>query len=223
MDEDDKAAGNVKLYEFPQKVEMKLKEELTDSDEGLGPQIFDPGKNGHNFILKVLSTKPTKEGDTWPDYAQSLFSRKASALGTNAEIEEIMGRRIDVNEYIAGLKKSEDEVEKALREEMIYELIKDEWNKVRNKEEASDSNGIVQEAADSLKEDDIDDSKMEIPESLKRPEDTQDAAETIKDDTELKASNDDNDGPFKDTDSDSEKTDDMDQSDAELLAELSNL
>ena len=208
QEEEDKAAGKVKLYEFPNKVEMKLKEELTDQEEGLGHAIFDPGKGGHNFILKVLSTIPTQEGDTWPDYAQSLFSRKSSVLGTDEEIEKIMSQRIDVEEYVAGLKKSDDEVEKALRSEMVYELIKDEWNKVKNKEDTSESNGIAQEAADSLKEE-IDDSTTDL-----KPEDKVDEKEVVKtkiDDSE------------NDKKHDGAKETDLEVSDAELLAELEGL
>ena len=208
QEEEDKAAGKVKLYEFPNKVEMKLKEELTDQEEGLGPAIFDPGKNGHNFILKVLSTIPTQEGDTWPDYAQSLFSRKSSAIGTDVEIEEIMKQRISVDEYIEGLKKTDDEVEKALKSEMVLELVKDEWNKVKNKEDASESNGIVQEAADSLKED-IDSKKVTTDLKSEPKEDGKEIVKTKIDDSP----------PWEED----KKDTDLEASDAELLAELDGL
>lgn len=206
-EDDDKVAGTVKLYEFPGKVEMKLKEELTDAEEGLGYQIFDPGKEGHNFILKVLSTKPTPEGDTWPDYAQSLFSRKASALGTDKEIEEIMRQRIDIEEYVQGLKKPDDELEKTLKDEMILDLVKDEWYKIRNKENEPEKNGIVQKAQEHLKNepDDIDDSKMELPETLKKEIEKEEGPETETKDKD--------ESPFKDDD----------DSDAALLKELEDL
>ena len=215
LDEEDKAAGKVKLYEFPNKVEMKLKEELTDTEEGLGYRIFDPGKEGHNFILKVLATKASQDGDSWPDYAQSLFSRKANALGSESEIDAIMAARIDINEYIQSLKKSDSELEKALKDEMIYELIKDEWNKAKAKADESESNGIVSMAKKHIEEDDIDDSKFEVPETLEKKNETEAA--------ELKAAADES--PFK-TDEEmkeEKKTDDLEQSDAELLAELADL
>jgi hypothetical protein len=209
LEEEDRATGKVKLYEFPNKVEMKLKEELTDADEGLGPRIFDPGKDGHNFILKVLSTKPNQEGDTWPDYAQSLFSRKSSAIGTDKEITEIMNQRHDITEYIKSLKKSDDEIEKALKDEMVFDLVKDEWAKIKKKEDESDSNGIATKAAESLKtEDDIDDSKFETPVEEKQEEKEPDLP--WDDENEEKGS-------------DSEAKTDLDQSDEDLLAELEDL
>jgi len=132
-DPEDKVAGTVRLYEFPEKVEMKLSNEITDSEEGLGASIFDPSDAGYNFILKVLSTKPMADGTVWPDYSNSAFARRASALGTDKEIEEIMGNRLDVQEYVDSLKKSDDEIEKALKDEMLFDLVKDEWYKTKGR------------------------------------------------------------------------------------------
>jgi len=128
-EDDAKANGTVKLYEFPNKVEMKLKEEITDQHNGLGASIFDPGEGGYDFILKILATRPTPDGMSWPDYTNSTFSRRPAALGTDAEIDEIMRNCIDINEYINGLKKDEAEMMKIIKNEMLYDLIKDEYNR----------------------------------------------------------------------------------------------
>lgn len=200
-DDEDKVVGKVRLYEFPQKVEMKLKEEITDTENGLGAAIFDPTETGYNFILKVLSTKPTPEGDTWPDYSQSLFARRATALGTDAEIEEIMKTTIDITEYIDGMKKSDDEIEKSIKDEHLWDLVSKEWTSVRS--EAS---------VKPQMEDDIDDQALyekHLENEAKKSEKVEPepvATETKEDDV-----------PWKED----EKKDG--QSDAELLAELDGL
>ena len=79
-DPEKKVVGKIKVYEFPSQVEKKLKNEVTDSSEGYGYQIFDPSEEGRNFILKVLSTKKMEDGRTWPDYSSSTFSRTQGAF-----------------------------------------------------------------------------------------------------------------------------------------------
>jgi hypothetical protein len=139
-DDEHKVNGTSKLYEFPNKVEMKLKEEITDHDNGLGAAIFDPSEEGFNFILKVQATKKDEHGNSWPDYGNSTFSRRPTALGTDAEIEEIMKSTIDINEYIDGLKKTDEEILKLLKDEQLFELVQSElvrYQNTANKQEES--------------------------------------------------------------------------------------
>jgi len=150
-----KVNGTVRLYEFPGKVEMKLKNEVTDTKEGYGYLIFDPSAEGHNFILKVLATKQDQNGNIWPDYSSSSFSRSSEALGTDAEIEKIMNSRIDLNEYVKGLEKSDDEIVQVLKAEMLWDLIEDEWNRFKNIQ-AKSTAAVVNDI-----EDDIDDSQWD--------------------------------------------------------------
>ena len=128
---EEKVAGSVKIYEFPGKVESKLKSEITDTKHGLGPAIFDPSGEGFSFILKVRSTKP-KDGKTWPDYSDSLFARKPSALGDDSEIQTIMDSRYDLEEYIEGMTRTEEDVITLLKAEMVYEFIEDEWKRAKH-------------------------------------------------------------------------------------------
>lgn len=128
-EDEQKVNKTVKLYEFPQKVEMKLKEEITDDENGLGPAIFDPSAEGYSFIIKVLSTKPEANGKVWPDYTNSAFARKATALGSDEEIKQIMQQCIDINEYLDNEKVTEEEMIRLIKDEMLYDLIKDEYEK----------------------------------------------------------------------------------------------
>jgi hypothetical protein len=125
-DEEKKVVGKVKLYEFPAVVEKKLKNEITDRDEGYGYQIFDPSENGRNFILKVLSTKKQEDGRQWPDYASSTFSRTQSALGTDDEIEEFMKTCTDLAAYIESMRTSEEKQVEILKSEFLWELVETE-------------------------------------------------------------------------------------------------
>ena len=128
-DEDYKVSKKVRLYEFPGKVEMKLKEEITDTKNGLGPYIFDPGEEGYNFILKVLSTKRDKNNKIWPDYSSSTFSRRSSSLGSDDEINKIMESIIDIDEYLNDMKKTDDEILEIIKSEMLWDLVKDDYEK----------------------------------------------------------------------------------------------
>lgn len=129
-DETKKSNGKVKIYEFPSKLESKLKNELVDKNEGLGVSIFDPGKDGHNVIIKIKATKPDKNNKSWPDYSDSIFSRKSSPLGENDnEIKKIMESTHVIDEYINNMKSSPEDTLKMLKEEMLYGLIEKEWIK----------------------------------------------------------------------------------------------
>jgi len=128
-DAENKCTGKVKLYEFPGKVEQKLKNEIIDPDEGYGDQIFDPSENGRNLIIKVLSTKKDEDGKQWPDYSNSTFSRTQSALGTDEEIDEIMSQCVDLKEYIKSMEISKEKQIEILKNEFLWELVEDECKK----------------------------------------------------------------------------------------------
>jgi len=128
-DAEKKATGKTKIYEFPDKVESKLKMQLLDKSEGLGSQIFDPGEDGHNFILRIKSTKPDPNGKSYPDYADCDFSRKSSAIGTEKQIKDVMDSRFNLKTYVQGLETPKETIVEMLKSEMLYDLVKDEWDK----------------------------------------------------------------------------------------------
>lgn len=132
-DAENKVVNTVKLYEFPNEVEQKIKGTITDVKHGLGASVFDPGDDGYNFIVKVRATKPTKEGKTWPVYADSEFARKSSALGTDKEIQKIMEKTFNINDYVTTQKMSDEDVIALLKNEMLWELVKDEWARYKGK------------------------------------------------------------------------------------------
>lgn len=134
--DEEKMVGTVKIYEFPGKVESKLKAEITDTRHGIGPGIFDPGEEGHNFILKVKSTKP-KDGKTWPDYSDSLFARRPESLGSNAEIREVMEKRFDLEEYVKSMERPEEDIVNLLKAEMVWDLISSEYERAKSLEAAA--------------------------------------------------------------------------------------
>jgi hypothetical protein len=128
-EEGKKFAGRTLIYDFPSKVESKLKEEITDSKNGLGSAIFDPGEDGYNFFLKVKSTKADKDGNIYPDYSDSTFARRASALGSDAEITKIMESCHNINEYLKGVQLSDEKQMDILQSEMVWDIVEKEWNK----------------------------------------------------------------------------------------------
>lgn len=121
--------GNVRIYEFPSKVESKLKREITDTDEGWGYRVFDPGEDGVDFILNVKSTKPDAENNTYPDYADSTFSRNPKALDTEAGIEKIMASRHGINAYVKSMARDEDDIIAVLKHEQLWELVEAEYER----------------------------------------------------------------------------------------------
>jgi hypothetical protein len=129
-DEAKKSSGKVKLYEFPSKLESKLKNEILDKKEGLGYAIFDPGSDGHNIIIKIKSTKPDAKGNTYPDYADSIFSRKQSSIAdTDKEINDIMAGTYSIDDYINGMEMSKEDTVKMLKNEMLWEMVENDWNR----------------------------------------------------------------------------------------------
>ena len=127
-EEEAKSKGKVKLYEFPGKVESKLKEEVTD-ERGYGPAIFDPSEYGYNFILKVGATKPDREGKVWPDYSNSSFDRRPSSLGTDEEVEAMMQSTYSLAEYIRSLERPLGDSVDILKQNMLYDYTKEELEK----------------------------------------------------------------------------------------------
>ena len=124
---DSKMAGKVKLYEFPGKVEQKIKKEITDKKEGYGLSIFDPGEDGRNFIIRVLSTKKDDKGKTWPDYSNSSFARSKSALADDDEaIGKIMEKCTDLEEYITNMIVSDGKMVEILKNEFLWDMVADE-------------------------------------------------------------------------------------------------
>ena len=194
-DEEKRVNGTVKLYEFPGKVEMKLKEEITDVNNGYGYRIFDPGEDGHNFILKVLATKKDQNGNVWPDYSSSTFSRNSEAIGTDSEIDELMKSCTDLDEFINSLGVSEERIEEVLKTEMVWDLVSKEWAKVR---------GLTEEKKPEIQapgldaQDDIDDSVWDKDDTSPDPVESEDDEK-----------------PWVEGDKDLE--------DEDLLAELSNM
>jgi hypothetical protein len=128
---DEKLQNSVRLYEFPGRVESKLKTEITDTKEGYGFNIFNPGEDGYNFILKVKSTKKDREGRTWPDYSDSMFSRSPQALGSDRQIKKIMESTFDLEEYVGDLGRTEDEILDLLKGEMVWELVASEHKRMK--------------------------------------------------------------------------------------------
>lgn len=130
-EEEDKQEGKVRIYEFPSKVESKLKREITDTKEGWGVRIFDPGEKGVDFTISVKSTKPDANKKTFPDYSDSLFSRHQNPLGSDKEIEKIMSSRHGLNEYLQSLVRSDDDIIEILKKEQLWELAEDEYNRLK--------------------------------------------------------------------------------------------
>ncbi len=147
----------LKIYEFPSKLESKIKQEVTDKKNGLGHAIFDPGADGFNMIIKIKTTKPDKAGNTYPDYSDSTFARKAIALGTEKEIEEIMSKRYDLSEYIDKMKVSDEEIIKILKNEMLWEMIESDWKRFKGSVSAKTESftAVNESVQESSKEEDI--------------------------------------------------------------------
>lgn len=126
-EDDSKVSGTLKLYEFPGKLEQKLKKEITDKKEGYGADIFDPGEEGRNFIIRVLATKKDKKGKIWPDYSNSSFSRSKSAIAESDEdIKDVMGKTVDIEEYITNMSVPKEKVVDILKTEFLWDLVMDE-------------------------------------------------------------------------------------------------
>jgi len=122
-------AGKTYLYEFPSTVEQQIKKEITDTENGWGPVIFDP-EEGHNMILRIGAKKQDKDGKVWPDYAQTTFSKKASAIGdTDEDIKNIMDSTQSIDEYLEKSMWAPDKHEALLKSEMVWEDVEADFVK----------------------------------------------------------------------------------------------
>ena len=122
-----KVSGTLRLYEFPSKLEQKLKKEITDTKEGYGLEIFDPSEDGRNFVIRVLATKKDKFGKSWPDYSNSSFARSRCAIAeTDKEIDSIMETTTDIEEYINNMSVANEKVVELLKNEFLWDLVMDE-------------------------------------------------------------------------------------------------
>lgn len=156
---DEKLQNSVRLYEFPGRVESKLKTEITDTKEGYGFNIFNPGEDGYNFILKVKSTKKDREGRTWPDYSDSMFSRSPQALGSDRQIKKIMESTFDLEEYVGTLARSEDDILDLLKGEMVWDLVASEHKRMKGlqpKEDEEELDLPTTDPDDDLSAEDMD-------------------------------------------------------------------
>lgn len=179
-DDAKKSNGKVKLYEFPSKLESKLKNEVLDKKEGLGYAIFDPGAEGYNIVIKIKSTKQDAKGNSYPDYSDSIFSRTPSPLADSDDgIKKIMSSTYDIDEYIRSMESNKEDTMKMLKNEMLFDLIENEWNKAYGiKEEKKETS----KPAARVEEEDV-------PESIAK--DTDDGkGETFSDDDLLSELND---------------------------------
>jgi len=145
--EEEKSEGKVYIYEFPTKVESKIKGEMNDSEYGAGMNLFDPGKDGFDFILKVGATKPMQEGankgKSFPDYGDSKFANRPSAIADSDDvIETAMEGRHDLTKYLDSMVKDDDYVIDILKKEMLYDLVKTE---VESRMKLKDPSYLVQQ------------------------------------------------------------------------------
>jgi len=173
--EEEKVNGKVRVYEFPGKVEVKIKEQITDTKNGLGPLVFDPGKDGFNFILKVNATKKDQNNKVWPDYNLSEFSRKSHPIAaTDKEISEIMKTTIDLDEYIENMEKDEEEVIATLKQHMLWDLVSAEWKKAKGIEKELKEDDVPTSFSSTAKEE-PEVTKEEVPFDLDGEEELSDA------------------------------------------------
>jgi len=128
VDDEYKVSGKVRIYEFPSTVESTIKNELTDKQEGYGMAIFDP-EDGHDMLIKIKAKKPDKNGKSWPDYSDTMFARKASSLGSEKEIDEIMDKTVDLVEYLEKTQLDWNTHKKLLKTEGLWEDVEDEWSR----------------------------------------------------------------------------------------------
>jgi cytochrome c551/c552 len=121
-------SGKVKIFEMADKLESKVKIEVEDDKKGLGELVYDP-EEGYNFNIIVKSTKADKLGRVYHDYADSKFDRRPSSLGNDKRIREILDSCHDLQEYLDSLRKSPEEIKTLLEQEMLWDIVKSEWDK----------------------------------------------------------------------------------------------
>lgn len=129
----ERLAGKVWVLEFPGKLNSKIVEEQKPGPESAGMKIYDP-EDGYNIIVLVKSTKANKDDKgnikQFHDYNDSKFARNASAIAdSREEIEKIMGTRHDLISYIKSMERSIPDMVSILKEEMVWEWVKEEFKK----------------------------------------------------------------------------------------------
>lgn len=130
-DEDLKASGNNKLFEFATKLESIIRTQLLDAENGVGEAGFDPSDSGINFIIRVTETKPDDKGKKWPDYTTSAFARNATAIAdSDEEVDDIMKKTIDLDKYLKDMAPDEEKIIEDLKGENVYDLIAEEYEKL---------------------------------------------------------------------------------------------
>jgi len=141
-----KVNGTVRLYEFPSTVEKKFKAELTNKKSGYGQAIFDPEKDGVNFQLIIEAKKPDPDGKVWPDHSQSMFNRKSSPMvDDESKLEELMNKRINLEEYIKSMFRTAADHKALLKKEMIFDDVAAEFNKFMATEPSTESEKPAEE------------------------------------------------------------------------------
>jgi hypothetical protein len=60
-----------------------------------------------------------------------MFSRQSEALGSDRQIKQILGKCYDLEEYVKGLERAEDDVKDLLKVEMVWELVEAEWQRMK--------------------------------------------------------------------------------------------
>ena len=124
-DSERKASNKNFLYEFPEAVESKIKNEMTKLEEGYGPKIFNP-EDGHNLLIKIKAKKPDINGKIWPDYSNTEFSRTPSSIAeSKEEVEKIMENVYDLSKYLQSLDKDWEFHEKLLKQELVWDDVED--------------------------------------------------------------------------------------------------
>jgi hypothetical protein len=157
--DEDKNEGKVLVYEFPDKIESKLKQEMNDEEYGNGMNIFDPGEDGVDFILKVGATKPIQEegpnkGKIFPDYSDSKFAPKPTPLSKKDEvIKQIMEQRHDLTEYLKSMERSEEVMLELVKSEPgLWEIVEQDYKQKTRKPMTKVEDDIPQEQKDSKEE-----------------------------------------------------------------------
>lgn len=213
-EDDSKVSGTLKLYEFPGKLEQKLKKEITDRKEGYGYEIFDPGEDGRNFIIRVLATKKDKFGKIWPDYSNSSFSRSRSSIAdSDDKIKDIMGKTVDIEEYVINMSVPKEKVVEILKTEFLWDLVMDEAVNQGYEDDGSEPEKNPEKEEEKPKDED-------------KKADAEDAPPWDEDD-EKKADEEKKEEPKKEkkeeTKEPEEKSNGDNDSDEDLLAELADL
>jgi hypothetical protein len=158
-DEENKVEGTIRVWEFPGKVEKKLKEQVTDKKNGLGYLIFEPGEEGFDFILKIASTKRDKNNREFPEYSLSEFGRRPHPIAdTEEEIDKIMKQTIDLDLYLEGMQRSDEDTIEILKRMMVWDIVASEWKKSKetynsNEEDIPDFSSNKED--EDKKEDDV--------------------------------------------------------------------